>query len=245
MREGNINILGVHFSPLSFDDNLKQCLTFLDRDEDCACASVFTPNPEMVEYAVKDAAYMQTLNSADLCVADGVGITIAAKLTAKKIAGRTPGIDLVTQIFEKKRAAGLTCYFLGAAPGVAEKAAAAVMEKYRGIEVVGTADGYFDLNSETRIIADIIEKKPQMLLVGLGFPKQEIWIQNNNLPVKMAVAVGGTFDVLSGNVKRAPILLRKLGLEWFYRLLTQPRRLKRMLKLPMFLVRAGLRRGLV
>ena len=111
-------------------------------------------------------------------------------------------------------------------------------KKHYGLKIEGVADGYFDAEKEQMIIADINEKKPDLLLVGIGFPKQEKWIYNNikNLNVKVAIGVGGSFDVMSGNVKRAPKIFIKLGLEWFYRLITQPTRIGRMMVLPLFML---------
>ena len=131
-----------------------------------------------------------------------------------------------------------TVYFFGGAPEIAERAKEAMEKKHYGLKVVGVADGYFDAEKEQMIIADINEKKPDLLLVGIGFPKQEKWIYNNikNLNVKVAIGVGGSFDVMSGNVKRAPKIFIKLGLEWFYRLITQPTRIGRMMVLPLFML---------
>ena len=131
-----------------------------------------------------------------------------------------------------------TVYFFGGAPGVAQKAAEMMEIKYPGLKIVGVHNGYFDEKEERKIIADIKRVQPSLLLVGLGSPKQEKWIYNNLrlTGAKVAIGIGGSFDVMSGNLKRAPKIFCKLGLEWFYRLITQPTRFKRMLKLPKFVV---------
>ena len=132
-----------------------------------------------------------------------------------------------------------TVYMFGGAPGVAEKAAEEMRKKYPGLKIVGIHDGYFDAKEEKNIIADIKEKKPSLLLVGLGSPKQEKWIYSNLrfTDAKLAIGIGGSFDVMSGNLKRAPEFFCKLGIEWLYRLIKQPTRFKRMMRLPKFVLR--------
>ena len=145
----------------------------------------------------------------------------------------TPNPEIV---MEAQAATDETFYFFGGAPGVASAAARKMMKKYPGLKVVGVHNGYFDEKEEKRIIQDIKTKSPSILLVGLGAPKQEKWIYDNIrlTGAKVAIGVGGSFDVMAGNVKRAPKIFRKLGLEWFHRLITQPTRWKRMMRLPKF-----------
>ena len=129
-----------------------------------------------------------------------------------------------------------TVYFFGGAPGVAVAAAKRMKKVYPELKIIGGHHGYFDDEEEKKIIADIKRLSPSILLVGLGAPKQEKWISAHlqEVGVKVAIGIGGSFDVMAGNVKRAPKIFRKLGLEWFYRLATQPSRWRRMLRLPKF-----------
>jgi len=239
MKIKTAKILGVNISALGFSENLEIALSFL-QDGEPACRMIFTPNPEVIVRANKDAAYHNIINSGDLVVADGIGIIIASFLGRVKINERTTGIDLITGIFQNTHKKGLSCYFLGGKPGVAQKAAGAVMKKFPGVRVAGCADGYFDKKKERVILKEIQRLKPDLLLVGLGFPFQEKWIYENKsrINAKAAIACGGCLDVFAGAVKRAPKLYRKFGLEWFYRLISQPSRFFRMVKLPVFLLKA-------
>lgn len=186
--------------------------------------------------ACKDKELMMILEDADLVVPDGIGVVWASRYAEERLKERVAGYDLTQNLFAKLANTQETFYFFGGAPGVSAKAAHLMQEKYPGLQIVGGHNGYFDEAEERKIIADIQKKKPSVLLVGLGAPKQEKWIYENRrlLDVKLCIGVGGSFDVMAGNVKRAPKVFRKLGLEWFYRLITQPSRWRRMLKLPVF-----------
>jgi len=234
-------ILGIDISAESFAGNLETVASFLN-DADSpnpSCRMIFTPNPEVVVHAGKDEEYFKILNSGDLVVADGVGIIIASVFNEIRIKQRTPGIDLILALFDKMRDSGIKVYFLGGKPEIAAAAALAVIEKFPGIISVGVSDGYFDKKKERIILKDLREQKPDIVLVGLGFPRQEKWIyeNRNRIAAKIAIGCGGSLDVLAGSVKRAPKLFRVLGLEWFFRLISQPKRFFRMLKLPVFLIR--------
>ncbi|GHU74448.1 N-acetylmannosaminyltransferase [Clostridia bacterium] len=201
--------------------------------------SVYTPNPEMLMLASKSAEFSAVLKRADLLLADGIGIVIAARRNKVKIPERSPGCDTIEALFPLMNNAKMSLYILGAAPGVAQKALERVAQKYPNIVAAGCGDGYFDDEKERIIIKEIQRLKPNLLLVGLGSPKQENFIHRHRkeLPVSVAVGCGGTIDVLAGNVKRAPSVFRKLGLEWLCRLLSQPSRAGRMLQIPVFLIK--------
>lgn len=152
------------------------------------------------------------------------------------LAGACGRLYLTQNLMADLAASEETFYFFGGAPGVAATAARKMMKKYPGLKIVGVHNGYFDEKEEKKIIQDIKKKAPSILLVGLGAPKQEKWIYDNIRLVgaKVAIGVGGSFDVMAGNVKRAPKIFRRLGLEWFHRLITQPTRWRRMMRLPKF-----------
>lgn len=230
------NILGVPFANISPSDAVDQMVSYLNSD---GKHMVFTPNPEMVMEARKNPEFMKILNESSMNVPDGIGIVYASKFTKTPIQSRVAGYDMMLGTFDKMKDMGKTAYFFGAAPTIADKAKAAIEKRFVGLKIVGTADGYFDAEKEKEIIADINEKKPDLLLVGIGFPKQEKWIYNhiNELNIKAAVGVGGSFDGWSGNVPRAPEFFVNHNLEWFYRLMKQPSRIGRMMQLPLFMLK--------
>ena len=228
-----IHVLGVPFDALDMEGAVQKALGFL---QDGKKHYICTPNPEIVMEACKDKELMMILEDADLVVPDGIGVVWASRYAEERLKERVAGYDLTQNLFAKLANTQETFYFFGGAPGVSAKAAHLMQEKYPGLQIVGGHNGYFDEAEERKIIADIQKKKPSVLLVGLGAPKQEKWIYENRrlLDVKLCIGVGGSFDVMAGNVKRAPKVFRNLGLEWFYRLITQPSRWRRMLKLPVF-----------
>lgn len=231
-----IKILGVGFADLGVEGSADYIFRLLEKP---GFHYVFTPNSEMVMAAENDKEFENILNSADLLTADGIGIIYASKILGRKISERAAGYDISLKLIEKMADPGKTLYLFGAAPGIAETAASKLKEKYPGLIIAGLHDGYFDSEEEKKIIADINEKKPDVLFVCLGCPKQEKWIYANKdkLNVKVAMGLGGCLDVYAGNVKRAPDIFIKLGLEWFYRLMKEPKRFFRMLALPKFMIK--------
>lgn len=197
---------------------------------------ICTPNPEIVMDAQKDKELMSILREADMVVPDGIGVVWASKYSSIRLKERVAGYDLTQNLFKEFAGTDKTFYFFGGAPGVAADAARKMMHKYPGLKIVGLHNGYFDGKEEKKIIHDIKNLSPSILLVGLGAPKQEKWIYDNMrlIGAKVSIGVGGSFDVMAGNTKRAPKLFQKLGLEWFYRLITQPTRWRRMMRLPIF-----------
>lgn len=228
-------ILGVPFSNISPDEAVDKVIACLDGK---GRSMIFTPNPEMVMEARKNKEFMDILNSSTMNVPDGIGIVYASRLTSSPIKERVAGYDMLLGVFERIKDTDKTVYFFGSAPGIADRAKKAIEERFEGIRIVGTANGYFDSEREKEIIDEINSLKPDLLLVGIGFPKQEKWIYHNikKLNVRAAVGVGGSFDGWCGNVPRAPEFFIKHNLEWFYRLLKQPSRIGRMMQLPLFML---------
>lgn len=229
-----ISVLGVPFDIITMEQTIEQILTFMQGNE---CKSVYTPNPEMIMTAREDQEFAEVLQNGDLVIPDGIGVVIASRLGKNPLPERVAGYDTVQNLFQRMKDTSFTVYFLGAAPGIAEEAAQKMKAKYPGLQIVGWHHGYFTKEDEPAILKEINETKPDLLLVGLGFPRQEKWIavHQKQLPVKVCIGVGGSFDGMSGKVKRAPVFFQKIGLEWFYRLLRQPTRWRRMLQLPVFL----------
>lgn len=232
---GNIcKILGIPFNNITYSEAVILSLLFLEEEKH---HMIFTPNPEIVMEARKDKELFNILNKADLVVPDGIGIVKASLFTQNKIKERVAGFDLVQGIFKNIRDTKHTVYFLGGGKDIAKQAKINMEKKYSGLKIIGVHDGYFNNKEEKIIIEQIKSLKPDILLVGIGSPKQEKWIYKHRkeLPVKISIGVGGSFDIMSGKSRRAPKIFIKFGLEWFYRLITQPTRFVRMLKLPMFM----------
>lgn len=229
------HILGVPFDAVTMDEAVARVRDMLAAQKQHI---ICTPNPEIVMEATKDEKLMEILAEADMVVPDGIGVVWASRYSEIRLRERVAGYDLTQRLMAELAREGHTFYFFGGAPGVASAAARAMMKKYPGLQVVGVHNGYFDEKEEERIIGDIKAKAPSILLVGLGAPKQEKWIFEHLMltDARVAIGVGGSFDVMAGKVKRAPKLFQKLGLEWFYRLISQPTRWKRMLRLPLFAV---------
>lgn len=198
---------------------------------------VATANAEMVMMANDDSELKEILAGADLVVADGAGVVWAARHQGDIMPERVAGFDLVQELLKKSAQKKYKVFFLGAGIGVAEQAKTQAEIKYPGVNIVGVRDGYFKSDVEKEIINEINELNPDLLLVALGVPRQEKWIKNNleKLNVKVAIGVGGTFDVMAGNIKRAPLWMQKANLEWSYRLFLQPQRIFRMMSIPKFM----------
>jgi N-acetylglucosaminyldiphosphoundecaprenol N-acetyl-beta-D-mannosaminyltransferase len=230
-----INVLDVKFDNLDMKEAIEKCKGFLTQNESHL---ICTPNPELVMRAKKDNDFLNILNSSSLVIPDGIGIIMAGKILKTPLKERVAGFDLICNLLEIAKEGNVSFYFWGGKPGVAETAKKFLTEKYPNIKIVGTDDGYFDEKKEIEIIDRIKACHPDILLVGLGAPKQEKIINkylNENI-FKIAIGCGGSLDVLAGTVKRAPNIFIKLNLEWFYRLVTNPTRLKRMMVLPAFLL---------
>jgi len=233
-----VDVLGVSISKVTMSEARSKVAEFVKSND---FHTIYTPNPEIVMLATQDSAFHEILEKADLVVPDGIGVVIASKLKkGETLPERVAGYDLVQSTMKEAVKEGYKYYFFGSKPGISDEAAVKMRETYPGIEIVGTHNGYFKPEDEAEIIADINASGANILLVALGAPRQEKWIEANKhlMPnVRVAIGVGGSLDVMSGNVKRAPIAFQKLGLEWFYRLLKEPTRFKRMLVLPKFLIK--------
>lgn len=197
-----------------------------------------TANPEIVMYGEEHPTYKNTLQSADVIIPDGIGIVLAAKMLRRPLQERLAGFDLMQHLLELAATKGYTIYCLGAKQSVIEQAIAHIAANHEHIHIAGYHHGYIDLDDEG-IIEDIKATQPDIIFVGLGFPKQEQWIERyrNTYHKGLFIGVGGSFDVLAGEVKRAPKIWRNMNAEWLYRLFRYPSRWRRMLMLPKFLLR--------
>ena len=231
-----IDVLGVSFDDLTMDEAVEIALGFMQERRACyAC----TPNPEIVMAAKGDASLRAALSGAELVLADGVGITKAAAMLDTPLKSRVPGIDFASNVISRLAERGGSVYLLGAKPLVAEAAAEKLTQTYPGIVIAGTNDGYF--TDDAPVIEKINAASPDFLMVCLGSPKQELWMSANagRLSCGLMAGLGGSLDVLAGNVQRAPETWRRLGLEWLYRVIKEPKRLGRVMKLPAFVLEAA------
>lgn len=226
------DILGVKFDNMTMDKALSEAVLIMENRKR---GYVVTPNPEIVWMCRKDGRLRAAVNGAALVLADGIGIIYGARILGRPLKERIPGIDFASRLMEIMAYSEKSAFLLGAAPGVAELAGEQLEERYPGLRIAGTAHGYFQDDAE--ILEKINAASPDFLVVAMGAPRQEYWMSENicKLDIGLAVGLGGALDVFAGNVRRAPEGWRRLGLEWLYRLIKEPRRIKRMLKLPMFL----------
>ncbi|MBQ7723941.1 MAG: WecB/TagA/CpsF family glycosyltransferase [Selenomonadaceae bacterium] len=197
---------------------------------------VATANAEMLLNATHDAELKKILNAASLVVPDGAGTVWAARHLGKQMPERVAGFDLVQELMKIAPARGIKFFLFGAAPGIADKAKLKAETLYPGIKIVGTRNGYFKPADETEIISQIKNSQPDILLAALGVPKQEKWLfkYRDELKIPVSIGVGGTFDVMAGVVKRAPLWMQKARLEWLFRAMLQPSRAGRLIALPKF-----------
>ena len=232
-----VDVLGVMFDAVTMDEAVERAIGLK--------GYIVTPNAEIAYACYKDPKYLETVNGAGLVVPDGVGIIKGARILKRPLKERVPGVELGENLLPKMAEKELSLYILGGKPGVAERAASRFKEKYPGLIIAGTADGYFKDDGE--VIGKINESGADVCFVCMGAPKQEYWMRENigKLKVGLLLGLGGAVDVYAGDAVRAPKIFIKLGLEWFYRLLTQPARIGRIAKrLPpfVFAVRAQRRR---
>jgi len=232
-----IEIVGIKIDNVDMDEAADILAGYLDLD---SCSAVFTPNSEILLEAVTDRELEGVLNSGQLVVPDGIGVVIASRFYGTPVKERVAGMDLMMRLMDTANSQGRSIYLLGGKEGVAEDAAINLTERYSGLKISGTRNGYFEKDEEEKIINEINNSNADILLAALGAPKQEKFIYNyrNKLKVKIAMGVGGSLDVLGGRVKRAPEFYQKAGLEWLYRLVKEPRRIVRVIRIPKFIALA-------
>ncbi len=227
--------LGIDVSALSYEGIIED---LRNRIESGKQSTIIAVNPEKVMAAQRDPQVKELINASTYQIADGVGILLAAKLKGGQITSRVTGVDMMSALLRFASEDGLPVYFFGAKEEVVAKAIANIQETFPAIKVAGYTNGYD--KDEEALVQRIQQSGAKMIFVALGSPKQELWIQRN-MPklsnVQVFQGVGGSFDVFSGTVKRAPVAFRKLGLEWLYRLIASPSRIKRQLVLPIFLLK--------
>lgn len=238
-----VNILGVNIDRVSREDTKRILSGFL---EDNNTNTIYTPNTEIVMESKKNKELENILNTGTLVIPDGIGLIYASRIKKKPLPERVTGYDTSLDILEIGNKKESSVFLLGGEEGIAKKAGEVILEKYPNIKIVGLNNGYFkgshtknyQEEEEQKIIDKINKSEADILFIGFGAPKQEYWINKNKdkLNVKIIIGNGGTMDVLAGKVKRAPVIFQKLGLEWFYRLISEPSRIKRQLAIPKFIL---------
>ena len=235
-----VDILGVGFDNVTMNEALA-------RGEQMLCSDrahyVVTPNPEIVETCRESAAAKDAVNGADLVLPDGIGVIYGAKMLKTPLTERVPGIEFGTGMIEACARLGKRVYLLGAKPGVAEQAAENLTARFPGLIISGTHDGYF--KEDAPVAAAIRDSGADMVLVCLGAPKQELFMAQYGeaTGAKLLMGLGGSLDIFAGVAQRAPEFYCRHNLEWLYRLVKNPSRFGRMLKLPLFLLHvAGAKR---
>ena len=235
-----IDVLGVGFDNLTLEEAVEAGMDLVRAP---GAHYVVTPNPEIVEVCREDPAVMDFVNRADLVLADGIGVIKGAAMLGTPLKGKVPGIEFAAGLLGKLAKEGRSVYLLGAKPGVAELAGKRLSGQYPGLKIAGTHDGYFQ--EDAPVVEDIRASGADVVLVWLGAPKQEKWMAKNGADTgaHLLCGLGGSLDVFAGVVERAPKFWCDHGLEWLYRLLKEPRRAGRMMKLPLFLVHVRQEKG--
>ena len=218
---------------------------FLNYRHACACveglvgsgqkAYSVAINPEKIFKACHDRELAELINSAQVFICDGIGAALAVRVLHGRSLTRITGVAFFFELVKKAAEKGWKVYLLGASPESNQGAYDSLLAKYPGLKIVGRCDGYFD--DSGKVIEDVNRSEADILFVAMGSPKQEQWIAENReaIDASFCMGVGGTFDVVSGRVKWAPAICRKTGTEWFYRLVSEPKRWRRQLALPKFL----------
>jgi N-acetylglucosaminyldiphosphoundecaprenol N-acetyl-beta-D-mannosaminyltransferase len=201
---------------------------------------IVTADASMFVLSREDSDLAEIVRSADLVTPDGMGLLWAARLLKQPIASKVSGVDLVGRLCAESVSKGFRIYFFGASPGVAEDAKKRLCERFPGANVCGVRDGFFAAGDEEKVADEIAAAKPDVLLVALGIPKQEKFIRKYvaRIGCRVAIGIGGSFDVYSGRVQRAPVWMQNAGLEWAFRLAQNPKKLSKVMTLPRFVMLA-------
>ncbi|MGE6513595.1 WecB/TagA/CpsF family glycosyltransferase [Lysinibacillus sphaericus] len=226
-------VLGINVNTEGYDELMDMAFERIEKKQKALVVAI---NPEKIIKAKEDPALKKLLNEAEFQIPDGIGVILASKIQKGQIRERVTGVDMMMKLCEEAAKRDKPIFLYGGKPGVADAAKAKLESLFPSIKIVGIQDGYE--KDEQKVIDRINEAQPDLLFVAMGSPKQENWINANRDQLHPTIyqGVGGSFDVLAGTVKRAPEIFQKFGLEWFYRLLKEPKRIKRQVALPLFLL---------
>lgn len=234
-----IDVMGLKFDSMTMDEALSRAEALLRGDK---AAYVVTPNAEIAYEALHDGQLREMLNGADLMLPDGAGVVLASKLLRTPVKQKVAGVDFAAGLLGILERNGESLYLLGGKPGIGELAAQKMLEAHPQLRIAGIADGYFQ--DEAPVIAKINASGADALFVCLGAPKQERFMvqHRQELHVHLMAGLGGSLDAFAGTVQRAPAWMIRLNLEWLYRLIREPKRFRRMLRLPKYLWAVMLKR---
>ena len=228
-----VDVLGVGFDNVTMDEAVDRAVELL---REPGPHRVVTPNPEIVEACRTRRSVSRAVNGADLVLPDGVGVILGASILGTPLKERTPGVEFAAALCGRMAEAGQSLFLLGAKPGVAEKAGENLAARYPGLRIAGTHDGYF--TDDAAVVQAVRESGADAAFVCLGAPKQELWMARYGADTgaRLLCGLGGCLDIFAGTAERAPKFFCDHGLEWFYRLCKEPKRIKRQIRLPLFLV---------
>ena len=234
-----IDVMGLKFDSVTMDEALSRAEALLRGDK---AAYVVTPNAEIAYEALHDGQLREMLNGADLMLPDGAGVVLASKLLRTPVKQKVAGVDFAAGLLSILERNGQSLYLLGGKTGIGELAAQKMLEAHPQLRIAGIADGYFQ--DEAPVIAKINASGADALFVCLGAPKQERFMvqHQQELHVHLMAGLGGSLDAFAGTVQRAPAWMIRLNLEWLYRLIREPKRFRRMLRLPKYLWAVMLKR---
>ena len=234
-----IDVMGLKFDSMTMDEALSRAEALLRGDK---AAYVVTPNAEIAYEALHDGQLREMLNGADLMLPDGAGVVLASKLLRTPVKQKVAGVDFAAGLLGILERNGQSLYLLGGKPGIGELAAQKMLEAHPQLRIAGIADGYF--RDEAPVIEKINASGADALFVCLGAPKQERFMvqHQQELHVHLMAGLGGSLDAFAGTVQRAPEWMIRLNLEWLYRLIREPKRFRRMLRLPKYLWAVMLKR---
>jgi N-acetylglucosaminyldiphosphoundecaprenol N-acetyl-beta-D-mannosaminyltransferase len=228
-----VSVLGLPIDRVTMDQTVEILAGFL-RSE--GTKLVFTADSNAFVNAESDQDYKRLFDESALITPDSAGPVWALEKYGKPVPGRVSGVDLLEKVCQLSVDTGCRIYFLGSSPGIAQAAMDRLNEKYSGCKIVGARDGYFKPSEDNIVASEIAEFKPDVLVVAMGMPRQELFILNTAsiIGAKIGIGVGGSLDVHSGNVKRAPLVIQKLKLEWLWRVLLNPKKMDKVRNLPTF-----------
>jgi len=237
--ESYVNILGINFSKLNLKETVKLIDTKVSEDNN-KIFHLITVNPEIAVQIQDDPELKKISLEADIITPDGVGIVFASRLKRNPVQERVTGYDLFLECLEVGNQKGWSFYLLGSDEEVNSKAAEYIIKNYSNIKIAGRHNGYFKNEEEDKIVQDINDSKPDILIVALGSPLADKWIykHKSELNTRVVFGVGGTLDVITGKVKPTPKIWKRFNLEWLHRRITQPSRKERQKKLKVFAYRA-------
>lgn len=238
-----ITLRQLEFDNVDLDEAIVKVESYIERGDQCV---VFTPNAEIVQMTIEDGEFRKLVQSADMLIPDGAGVVLASRIMCKPLKCKVPGCELAERLVRNSAQGKYKIFFYGSKDNTVEGISTAELadkkmgEKYLGFAAAGTSHGYIKPEGYDTLIDRINESGADILFVCLGVPMQEKWIAENRhrLNPRVIIGLGGTLDVFAGTVKRAPDFFVKTNLEWFYRLIKEPRRIGRMMKLPKFILGA-------